>query len=56
MAQVNLPAMLETWVQPLEQEDPLEKETATHCSIPSCRIPQMKETSQLMGLQRVGHD
>ena len=38
MAQVvkNLPAMLETqetWVQSLSQEDPLEKEMATHTSI-----------------------
>ena len=29
----NLPAMQETWVQSLSQEDPLEKETATHSSI-----------------------
>ena len=28
-----LPAMRDTWVQPLGQEDPLEKETATHSSI-----------------------
>ena len=28
-----LPAMWETWVQSLGQEDPLEKETATHSSI-----------------------
>ena len=32
MAQMvkNLPAMWKTWVQSLGQEDPLEKETATH--------------------------
>ena len=29
----NLPAMQETWVQFLSQEDPLEKEMATHSSI-----------------------
>ena len=35
MAQMvnNLPAMQETWVQSLGQEDPLEKETATHSSV-----------------------
>ena len=29
----HLPAMWETWVQPLHQEDPLEKEMATRSSI-----------------------
>ena len=29
----NLPAMQEVWVQSLGQEDPLEKEMATHSSI-----------------------
>ena len=29
----NLPAILETWVQSLGWEDPLEKEKATHSSI-----------------------
>ena len=29
----NPPAVLETWVQSLGQEDPLEKEMATHSSI-----------------------
>ena len=29
----RLPAMQETWVQSLSQEDPLEKEMATHSSI-----------------------
>ena len=28
-----LPAMQETQVRPLSQEEPLEKEMATHCSI-----------------------
>ena len=35
----NQPAMWETWVQTLGWEDPLEKETATHCSILAWRIP-----------------
>ena len=35
----NLPAMQETWVQSLGQEDPLEKEMATHSSILAWRIP-----------------
>ena len=29
----SLPVMQETWVQSLGQEDPLEKEMATHSSI-----------------------
>ena len=35
----NLPAMQETWVQPLGQEDPLEKGMETHSSILAWRIP-----------------
>ena len=35
----NLPTMQETWVQPLGQEDPLEKEMATHSSTLARRIP-----------------
>ena len=35
----NQPAMQETWVQSLGQEDPLEKEMATHSSILAWRIP-----------------
>ena len=34
----NPPAMLETWVQSLGWEDPLEKGTATHSSILAWRI------------------
>ena len=35
MAQLvkNLPGMWDIWVQPLDWEDPLEKEKVTHCSI-----------------------
>ena len=49
----NLPAMRETWVQPLGWENPLEKGMATHSSIQAWRIPW---TVQSMELQRVGHD
>ena len=53
----NPPAVWETWVQPLGQEDPLEKEMATHSSILAWRITWTEEPSglQSMGLQRVGH-
>ena len=36
----NLPAMQETWVRSLGQEDPLEKEMAIHPSILAWRIPR----------------
>ena len=49
----NLPAMWETWVQPLHWEDPLEKGKATHSSILVWRIPW---TAESMRLQRAGHD
>ena len=54
----NLPAMQETWVPSLGQEDPLEKEMATHSSILSWRIPWKEEPDRLqsMGSQRVRHD
>ena len=54
----NLPAMQETEVQPLGQEDPLEKEMATHSRILAWRIPWTEEPGGLQstGLQRVGHD
>ena len=35
----NLPAVQETWVRSLGQEDPLKKEMATHSSILTWRIP-----------------
>ena len=35
----DLSAMQETWVQSLGQEDPLEKEMATHSSVLAWRIP-----------------
>ena len=54
----NLPAMQETKVQSLGQEDPLEKDMATHSSILAWRIPWTKEPDglQSIGSQRVGHD
>ena len=54
----NLPAMQETWVPSLGQEDPLENERATHSSILAWRIPWTEEPGglQSMGSQRVGHD
>ena len=39
----NVPAMQETWVQSLGQEDPMEKEMATHSSILAWRIPWTEE-------------
>ena len=35
----NPPALQETWVQSLGQEDPLEEEIATHFSILAWKIP-----------------
>ena len=54
----NLPAMEETQVRSLSWEDPLEKEMATHFSIPAWRIPCTEEPGglQFMGLQRVRND
>ena len=43
----NLPAMLETQVQSLGWEDPLEKERATHSSILAWRIPWTEEPGGL---------
>ena len=52
------PAMQETRVQSLGQEDPLEKGMAAHSSILAWKIPWTEEPGglQSMGLQRVGHD
>ena len=43
----SLPTMQETRVQSLGQEDPLEKEMATHPSILACKIPQKEEPGGL---------
>ena len=54
----NWPAMQETQVTSLGQEDPLEKEMATHSSILAWEIPWTEDPGglQSMGLQRVGYD
>ena len=54
----DLLAMWETQVQSLGQEDPLEKEIATHSSILAWRIPWTEEPGRLqaMGSQRAGHN
>ena len=54
----SLSATQETGIQYLDQEDPLEKEMATHSSILAWRTSWTEEPSglQSMGLQRVGHD
>ena len=54
----HLSTMWETWVQSLGQEDPLEKEMATHSSPLAWKIPGTEEPGRLqaMGSQRVGHD
>ena len=51
----NLPAMQETQVRSLDQEDPLEKEMATHFTMLAWRIPWTEEPGRLqsMELQRV---
>ena len=54
----RLPSMQEIWVRSLGQEDPLEKEMATHPSILAWRIPWTEEPGGLQskGSQRVGYD
>ena len=54
----SLPAMQETQVSPLGQEDPLEKEMATHSSILAHEIPWAEESGELQskGLQKFRHD
>ena len=43
----HLPAQQETWVQTLGQEDPLEKEMATHSSTLAWKIPWMEKSRRL---------
>ena len=54
----RVPLIRETWVRSLGQEDPLEKEMATHSSILAWRIPWREEPGglQSMGSGRVGQD
>ena len=50
--------MQETWIPSMGQEDPLEKEIATHSCILAWEIPWTEEPGglQSMGSQRVGHN
>ena len=54
----HLPTMWKIWVRSLGQEDPLEKEMATHFINLAWQTPWMEESGRLqsMGWQRVGHD
>ena len=54
----NLTAMQETGVRSLGQEDPLEKEMASHSRVLAWRIPWTEEPSGLQSMrsQRVRHD
>ena len=54
---LSMQEMQETWVQSLGQEDPLEKETATHFSTLAGKIPWTEEPGRLesMRSQRVRH-
>ena len=54
----NLPAVQETRVWLLGQEDPLEKEMATRSSVLAWEIPWTEEPGRLhsIGSQRVRHD
>ena len=60
MAQMvkDLPAMQETWVRFLVQEDPLEKGMATQSSILASRTPWTEEPAGLQSMQsqRVRHN
>ena len=46
----NLPAMQETWIQPLGHEDPLEKGVTTLSSILAWTIPRTEEPSGLQSM------
>ena len=50
--------MQRTWAQSLGQEDPLEKEAATHSNILAWEIPWTEEPGRLqsMGRKRAGHN
>ena len=54
----RLPAVWEIWVRSLGQEDPPEKEMATHTSTLAWKISWTEEPGRLqsMGSQRVGHN
>ena len=48
----NVSAVWETWVRSLGQEDPLEKEMATHCSVLTWRTPWTEEPGRLQSRGR----
>ena len=50
--------MHETWVPSLDQDNPLEKQMATHSNIPTWKIPWIEEPGgqHSMGLQTADHD
>ena len=52
----NLLTVQVTWVRSLGEEDPLEKEIATHSSILAWRVPWTEASSRLqsMGFQSIG--
>ena len=54
----HLPAMLETWLQSLGREDPLQMGMATHSGILSWKILWTEDPCRLqpMGSQRAGHN
>ena len=54
----HLPTMLETWVQSLDREGPLEKEMATHSSTLAWKTPWMEKPGSLQSMEslRVGHN
>ena len=53
----SLLAMLETQVQSLGQEDPLEKDMATQSSVLAWKIPWMEECGGLQSMgRRIGYD
>ena len=54
----NLPSLLETRIQSMDWEDPLEEGMAAHFSILAWEIPWTEEPEGLQskGVQRVRHD
>ena len=54
----RLPSMQETWIRSLGEEDPLEKEMATHSRILAWETPWMEKPDELQSMdsQRVEHD
>ena len=52
----SLPAMQETWVRSLGQEDLLEEEMSTHSSILAWKIPRTEESGRLQAMDRKESD